>query len=74
MISESPRRQLILLLPGASAALIGLVWIGQGAGLIPGSFMTGDSLWLVVGAVFLVVGVALLARGLGAGGPRTPGR
>lgn len=74
MTSRTGRRQLILLLPGAVAALIGLVWVGQGAGWIPGSFMTGDPLWLVIGAVFLVVGVALLARGLGAGGPRAPSR
>ena len=30
--------------------LVGLIWMGQGAGLIPGSFMTGDRTWLVIGA------------------------
>jgi len=39
----------------------GLVWMGQGAGLIPGSFMTGDPTWAWIGAACVVVGVALAA-------------
>ena len=35
---------------------IGIIWSGQGAGWIPGSFMTGDRTWLVVGLVVLVAG------------------
>ena len=31
--------------------LIGLVWTLQGANVIPGSFMTGQSLWLYIGLV-----------------------
>ena len=39
---------------------VGLVWIGQGLGLLPGaSFMVGDLLWAVIGAVLVVAGVAL---------------
>jgi len=33
----------------AIAALVGLVWALQGAGFLPGSFMSGDPLWLVAG-------------------------
>lgn len=33
------------------ALLLGLVWMGQGVGLIRGSFMTGDPLWAVIGAI-----------------------
>lgn len=33
------------------ALLAGLVWMGQGVGLIRGSFMSGDPLWAVIGAV-----------------------
>lgn len=33
------------------ALLVGLVWVGQGAGLIGGSFMSGDPLWAVIGGV-----------------------
>jgi hypothetical protein len=38
----------------------GLVWIGQGTGLLKGrSFMVGDPLWTLIGAACVVVGVAL---------------
>ena len=38
----------------------GLVWIGQGTGLLKSSsFMVGDSRWTVIGVACLVVGVAI---------------
>jgi hypothetical protein len=38
--------------------LLGLVWIGQGSGAIPGSgFMTGDVRWALIGAVLVAVGL-----------------
>jgi len=48
---------------GLLAALIGLVWIGQGLGYIGGSFMTGQSEWVRNGALTLVGGLILLAAG-----------
>ena len=48
----------------AVAAILGLAgatFLGQGLGLIPGSFMTGDPFWAVVGAVLLVAAATLLA-------------
>ena len=39
---------------------LGAVWLGQGTGLIHGSFMTGEALWGVIGGVLLVLGLALL--------------
>jgi uncharacterized membrane protein len=45
---------------GIILGLVGLLWIGQGVGLIPGSFMTGQLLWLGVGVVCLVLGLAIL--------------
>jgi hypothetical protein len=40
--------------------LVGLVWIGQGTGIIRGSgFMTDDIKWAVVGAILLAVGVVV---------------
>jgi hypothetical protein len=42
----------------------GVVWIGQGLGIIPGSFMSGDPFWAAVGGVALVVGVVLLTSAL----------
>lgn len=47
---------------GALLVLIGAVWTLQGAGVLPGSFMTGDRLWLVIGLVCVVAGAALLWR------------
>ncbi|HEX2754351.1 MAG TPA: hypothetical protein VHM48_02750 [Candidatus Limnocylindrales bacterium] len=39
---------------------IGLVWIGQGTGLLQGtSFMVGDGRWTLIGAVCVVAGIAL---------------
>lgn len=43
--------------------LVGSVWSLQGAGILPGSFMTGDRLWLVIGLVCVVAGAVLLVRG-----------
>ena len=40
--------------------LLGLVWALQGANLLGGSVMTGQSQWLVIGIVMIVAGAALL--------------
>jgi len=48
---------------GVVALLVGLLWIGQGLGYLPGSFMTGASEWFWIGLVVAVVGVVLLLRG-----------
>lgn len=40
--------------------LLGLVWLGQGFGLIKGSFMTGSGLWAGIGAVLVAGAVAML--------------
>jgi hypothetical protein len=46
---------------GILVALVGLVFIGQGLGIIRNqSFMVDDIRWAVVGLVLVVVGVALL--------------
>jgi glucose dehydrogenase len=42
-------------------ALIGIVWIGQGVGLIGGSAMTGSSFWAVAGVVLVAAAGGLLA-------------
>jgi len=49
---------------GVIGLLVGAVWILQGVGVLPGSFMTGQRLWLVVGIIVAVIGVALTYRGL----------
>lgn len=41
-------------------ALVGLVWIGQGLGVIRGSsFMVDDIRWAIIGLGFVVAGAAL---------------
>jgi hypothetical protein len=48
------------LIVGGLAVLVGGVWIGQGAGFIKGSFMTGSPTWLAVGMLCLAVGLLLI--------------
>ena len=55
------RQSRVLLVVGLLLAAAGVVWIGQGLGLIPGSFMSGDPFWAAAGGVALVVGVVLAA-------------
>jgi hypothetical protein len=58
------------LIVGTLAVLVGGVWIGQGAGLIKGSFMTDSPTWLAIGLLCLVVGLFLIFLTLR---PRTSG-
>jgi hypothetical protein len=44
--------------------VVGVVWILQGAGVLPGSFMTGQRLWLGIGLVVGVAGLFLTYRGV----------
>jgi len=60
---------------GALAVVIGLVWVGQGVGLLPGSAMSGERTWLVIGAVVVVLGAVLLVlstRGRSSRDPNGP--
>lgn len=42
---------------------VGLVWIGQGLGLLRGSsFMVDDVRWSIIGAALVVAGAALAWR------------
>jgi hypothetical protein len=48
---------------GLLIALAGGVFALQGAGILPGSYMTGDRLWLVIGLLMLPAGAGLIAWG-----------
>jgi hypothetical protein len=50
----------VAMIIGGLAVLVGAVWVGQGAGLIKGSFMTGSRTWLGIGLLCLVVGILLI--------------
>jgi hypothetical protein len=45
---------------GVLGVLLGLGWVGQGIGLLPGSFMSGQIQWAIIGAVLVVIGGWLL--------------
>jgi type IV secretory pathway TrbD component len=47
---------------GVVALLVGLLWVGQGLGLIGGSVMSGARQWFYIGLVVALVGVVLLVR------------
>jgi hypothetical protein len=48
---------------GVIATAVGVIWALQGFGVIGGSFMSGNSVWAVIGPIVAVVG--LLITGLG---------
>ena len=56
---KGPKR-IVVLVAGVLAALAGLLWVGQGTGLIKGSYMTGSDTWLGIGLTCLSVGALLI--------------
>lgn len=55
---------------GIIALITGGVWILQGAGILPGSFMSGQGMWLLIGLVVAAVGLALVYNGIRRTAPR----
>ena len=49
------------LIIGVVLVIVGVVWVGQGIGVIEGSFMTGEAIWAVIGAVCILFGGALIS-------------
>jgi hypothetical protein len=45
---------------GVLLLLAGGVWFLQGINVIPGSFMTGQTKWALIGAICVVAGLAAL--------------
>ena len=52
--------RIVMIVIGVLALLVGIVWGGQGLGVIPGSVMTGDRTWFYIGLALALVGVVLL--------------
>jgi hypothetical protein len=48
---------------GVLCVLLGGLWFLQGVGVVGGSFMTGSKLWLFIGVVVVLAGIALLRSG-----------
>ena len=53
------RMRWVLVIVGGLMVLMGGVWTLQGIGVLPGSFMTGQTFWAVAGLLTLVAGAAL---------------
>ena len=53
--------RIVLLVLGILALLTGGIWVVQGIGVLPGSFMTGQGIWAVIGEVTAIVGLFLIA-------------
>lgn len=49
---------------GVIIMLIGVVWFFQGIGSLAGSPMTGVIIWSYLGAILLILGIAVFLRGL----------
>jgi len=61
MASVTDRIARTRLVGGGILVATGLVWIGQGTGLIQSnSFMTGDVFWTWLGGAAVVSGIALI--------------
>lgn len=53
-----------LLVLGVLLIAVGAVWTLQGLGYLPGSVMSGVTLWAVVGPIVALIGVVLVVRGV----------
>jgi len=58
------RRSSLRLALAAAMVLAGLVWIGQGLGILTAgrSFMIGDPTWALIGTGFVVAGLVVAIR------------
>jgi len=52
-------RRRVLIALALLCELTGWIWILQGVGVLPGSFMTGQAMWTVIGAIVVLVASAL---------------
>lgn len=50
----------LIIIVGALLTVIGGVWLLQGIGLLPGSAMTGATMWIIIGALVAAVGLGLI--------------
>ncbi|HEY6275537.1 MAG TPA: hypothetical protein VIX86_04325 [Streptosporangiaceae bacterium] len=56
-------KRIVLAVIGALIALTGIIFTLQGLGYINGSFMTGATLWAVIGPVVALIGLVILGLG-----------
>lgn len=49
---------------GVVLTVVGAVWTLQGLGVVGGSFMTGATIWAVIGPVTALTGLGIAVTGL----------
>jgi hypothetical protein len=54
----------LFIIVGVLMVLVGGVWTLQGLNIMGGSVMSGVTLWAIIGPIVLILGLALLWRGL----------
>jgi len=54
----------VVAIVGVIIALFGLVWLLQGADILPGSAMSGSQFWEIAGAITFVVGLVIIPYSL----------
>lgn len=54
----------LLTILGVVLTAFGVLWTLQGSGVMAGSAMSGQKLWLVVGVIVGVIGIGLLVTGV----------
>jgi hypothetical protein len=57
-------RNWLLGVGGVVLIIAGGVWCLQGFGVIGGSFMSGNSIWAIIGPVVAVIGLGMAFAGL----------
>ncbi len=57
-------RNWLLGVAGVVLIIAGGVWSLQGFGVIGGSFMSGDSVWAIIGPIVTVIGLGMAFAGL----------
>ncbi len=45
---------------GGVLIVVGLIWFVQGVGVLPGSFMSGQTPWAIYGSIAILIGAGLL--------------
>ena len=53
-------KQVLLVVIGVAAVLAGIIWTLQGLGYVGGSFMSGVTVWAVIGPVVALAGIVLI--------------
>jgi hypothetical protein len=54
----------IMTAAGVVLTIAGVIWALQGFGVIGGSFMSGDSVWAIIGPIVAAAGLILAVIGI----------